>query len=219
MPGSNQSPPLVVEPSVTNSSRRLEWIVWGALIATVLAIAAAFIVKRVQQAAPPPLPIIGPVGEFTLTNQHGQTVTAADLRGQVWIANIVFTRCAGPCPVMTQAMADFQKSLPVRLVTLTTDPDNDTPEVLKRFGEKYGADFRRWSFLTGGKEQIARLAVQGLKLVALEKPEAERSSAADLFIHSTLFVVVDRQGNLRAAYELEDPHLKSKVTKAVRSLL
>src|SRR5688572_30586376 len=159
MPGSNQSPPLVVEPSVTNSSRRLEWIVWGALIATVLAIAAAFIVKRVQQAAPPLLPIIGPVGEFTLTNQHGQTVTAADLRGQVWIANIVFTRCAGPCPVMTRAMADFQKSLPVPLVTLTTDPDNDTPEVLKRFGEKYGADFRRWSFLTGSKEQIARLAV------------------------------------------------------------
>lgn len=221
MPGSSPSPPLVQEPSATNSFRRLEWIVWGALIATVVGIAAAFVVSRVQQETIPPLPIIGPVGDFVLTNQHGQVVSAADLRGNVWVGNIIFTRCAGPCPLMTQAMADFQNSLPssVRLVTLTTDPDYDTPEVLKRFGEKYNADFRRWTFLTGSKEQIARLAVNGLKLTALEKPEPERAAPADLFIHSTLFVIIDPQGNLRAAYELEDPELRSKVPQQVRALL
>jgi protein SCO1/2 len=210
----------VQEPSVTNSSRRLEFIVWGALILTVLAIAAAFIYKRVNP-EPVSLPVIGPVGDFTLTNQHGKAVSAADLRGNVWIANIIFTRCAGPCPLMTKAMKNLQDETDprIRLLTLTTDPDNDTPEVLKRHGEKYGADFTRWSFLTGSKDQIARLAVNGLKLVAQEKPSAERESAADLFIHSTLFVVVDQAGNLRAAYELDDPDLKSKVTQATRSLL
>lgn len=208
------------ELSVTNNSRRLEFIVWGALILTVLAIAGAFIYKRLQT-APVSLPIIGPVGEFALTNQHGKTVSAADLRGKVWIANIVFTRCAGPCPLMTKAMKEIQDSTDprVRLVTLTTDPDNDTPEVLKRYGEKFGVDFNRWSFLTGSKDQIARLAVNGLKLVAQEKPAAERESPADLFIHSTLFVIVDQAGNLRAAYELDDPNLKSKVLEATRSLL
>ena len=208
------------ELSVTNNSRRLEFIVWGALILTVLAIAGAFIYKRLQT-APVSLPIIGPVGEFALTNQHGKTVSAADLRGKVWIANIVFTHCAGPCPLMTKAMKEIQDSTDprVRLVTLTTDPDNDTPEVLKRYGEKFGADFNRWSFLTGSKDQIARLAVNGLKLVAQEKPAAERESPADLFIHSTLFVIVDQAGNLRAAYELDDPNLKSKVLEATRSLL
>ena len=208
------------ELSVTNNSRRLEFIVWGALILTVLAIAGAFIYKRLQT-APVSLPIIGPVGEFALTNQHGKTVSAADLRGKVWIANIVFTRCAGPCPLMTKAMKEIQDSTDprVRLVTLTTDPDNDTPEVLKRYGEKFGADFNRWSFLTGSKDQIARLAINGLKLVAQEKPAAERESPADLFIHSTLFVIVDQAGNLRAAYELDDPNLKSKVLEATRSLL
>jgi protein SCO1 len=107
----------------------------------------------------------------------------------------------------------------VRLITLTTDPDNDTPEVLRRYGEKYGADFNRWSFLTGSKQQIGRLAVDGLKLVAQEKPAAERENPADLFIHSTAFVLVDQTNNLRAAFQLDDPDLKSKVRQATRSLL
>jgi protein SCO1 len=210
----------VQEPSATNSSRRLEVIVWGALILTVVAIAGAFIYKRVRT-QPVSLPVISNVGNFTLTNQHGKAVSAADLRGHVWIANIIFTRCAGPCPVMTKTMKKLQDDTDprVRLVTLTTDPDNDTPEVLKRYGEKAGADFTRWTFLSGSKEQIARLAREGLKLTAQEKPAAERESTADLFIHSTLFVVIDGEGNLRAAFELDDPDLKSKAREATRALL
>ena len=156
-----------------------------------------------------------------LTNQQGRAVSAADLRGQVWLANIIFTRCAGPCPLMTKAMRQLQDSTDdrVRLVTLTTDPDNDTPEVLRHYGEKFGADFNRWSFLTGSKEQIGRLAVGGLKLAAQEKAAAERENPADLFIHSTAFVLVDQSGDLRGAFQLDDPELKSKVRRATRGLL
>jgi protein SCO1 len=210
----------VQELSVTNNSRRLEVVVWGALILTIVAIAGAFTYQRLRPAAPA-LPVISAVGEFGLTNQHRNTVTAADLRGHVWLANIIFTRCAGPCPRMTEAMKQLQDSTDsrVRLITLTTDPDNDTPEVLRRYGEKFGADFKRWSFLTGSKQQIGRLAVDGLKLVAQEKAAAERENPADLFIHSAAFVIVDQSGNLRAAFQLEDPDLASKVRRATQTLL
>lgn len=207
------------EPSATNSSRRLEFVVWGALILTIIAIAAAFIVQRLRP-EPFALPVISSTGDFVLTNQFGKPLTAADLRGHPWIGNIIFTRCAGPCPAMTKAMKQIQDGTDkrVRLVTLTTDPDNDTPEVLRRYGEKYGADFSRWSFLTGSKQQIGRLAVEGLKLTAQEKVTAERENPVDLFIHSAAFVLVDQSNNLRAAFQLEDPDLKSKVRRATRAL-
>ena len=79
--------------------------------------------------------------------------------------------------------------------------------------------FSRWMFLTGSKQQIARLARDGLKLVTEEKKPEERTAPEDLFIHSTLFVIVDKQGRLRASFENEDPHLKKKVIGAVRQLL
>jgi len=150
-------------------------------------------------------PVIGPVAEFALTDQHGAAVTLADLKGRPWVADIVFTRCAGPCPQMTRRMKELQDALPAgsptRLITLTTDADFDTPEVLARYAERYGADADRWSFLTGDKVAIANLAIDSLKLTALAKLPEERTDPNDLFVHSTLFVVVDAQGRLRGAFQ------------------
>ena len=77
------------------------------------------------------LPVLGHVADFTLTNQDGQVTTLADLTNHVWVADIIFTRCAGPCPIMTAQMKSLQDALPpasrAKLVTLTTDPDYDTP--------------------------------------------------------------------------------------------
>ncbi len=90
-----------------------------------------------------PLPVIGQIADFTLTNQNGQVTTLADLSNRVWVADIIFTRCAGPCPRMTAQMRSLQDLLPhdseAKLVTLTTDPENDTPSILK----KYARPFRR----------------------------------------------------------------------------
>src|SRR5580693_1573537 len=109
-----------------------------------------------QQSA---LPVYGQVPDFILTNQDSQVTALADLTNHVWVADIIFTRCAGPCPRMTAQMKTIQDSLSangnVRLVTLTTDPDYDSPKILKRYGEHFGADFSRWMFLTGTKTQIA----------------------------------------------------------------
>ena len=107
------------------------------------------------------LPVISQIADFTLTNQDGKITTLADLTNHVWVADIIFTRCAGPCPRMTGQMKSPQELLPTtgeaRLVTLTTDPDFDTPSIMKGYGERFNADFSRWTFLTGTKKEIAAL--------------------------------------------------------------
>jgi cytochrome oxidase Cu insertion factor (SCO1/SenC/PrrC family) len=151
------------------------------------------------------LPIIGPVADFTLTNQDGKVSTLADFTNHVWVADIVFTRCAGPCPRMTQQMKSVADLLSqdsnARLVTLTTDPEFDTPEQFKKFGGHYGADFSRWTFLTGDKLSIGRLAANSLKLAAQPVKLEDQKDAADLFIHTTIFTVVDKHARLRGSFE------------------
>ena len=160
----------------------------------IVILCVSFVLSQIQPRKPSvsKLPVLGPVADFTLTNQAGQPVTLADLRGKVWVADIIFTRCGGPCPRMTKQMQSLQDGLPktseAKLVTLTTDPDFDTPPVLKKYPERLGLQATdRWIFLTGTKKQIAGLAIDSLKLTAIEKQPAERTDAADLFIHSTLF--------------------------------
>jgi protein SCO1/2 len=134
-------------------------------------------------------------------------VSLAELHGHPWVADIIFTRCPGPCPRMTRQMRELQDALSptngVKLVTLTTDPDYDTPYELSRYGKKdwVRADTNRWMFLTGTKQDIAHLATGGLKLASVEKKPEERESAEDLWVHSTIFVVVDKRAQLRGIYE------------------
>lgn len=153
---------------------------------------------------PDELPVICQLDDFSMTNQSGQTVRRADLAGQVWVADVIFTRCPGPCAMMTTRMADLQASVPkdwpVRFISLTADPEYDTPEVLRTYADEYQADSQRWHFLHSTKAAIVDLAVNHLKLVVLDK-EQERESANDLFIHSTTLALVDKHGRLRGAFE------------------
>ena len=151
------------------------------------------------------LRVIGPVADFTLTNQDGQLMTLADFTNHVWVADIVFTRCAGPCPRMTGQMRSLQNLLPpdstAKLVTLTTDPEFDSPAVLKKYGQRFNADFSRWTFLTGTKGEIAALASGSLKLSAVPVKLEDQKDVADLFIHTTIFVIVDKHARLRGFFE------------------
>jgi protein SCO1/2 len=213
-------------------------MVWGGLVLTITAIMVAFILQTSREHHSGPHvkgsigytdfpgkapPVLFAVPDFTLTNQDGRAVTRSNLLGQVWLADIIFTRCAGPCPEMTRRMAELQSTVPpdfpVKFVTLTTDPDNDTPAVLKSYSRRFLAQPGRWHFLTGTKRQIADLAVSGLKLTALEKEPDKREKLDDLFIHSTLFVLIDQQGRARAVFESDDPAMKSKLLPAITKLL
>lgn len=174
------------------------------LLMGLLCIACLLALVELQRRQPP-MPFYGTVADFTLTNEDGAVTTLADLTNHVWVADIIFTRCAGPCPRMTAQMKTVQDRLPkntnVRLVTLTTDPDYDSPTILKRYGERFGADFSRWIFLTGTKAQIAGLAGNSLKLGSTPIAAAARKDPVDLFIHTTIMVLIDKHARMRGIYQ------------------
>ena len=207
--------------------RRIQWMIWLGLGITVLLLVMAFLLVGLQRnPAAGRLPVYGTVASFTLTNQFGKPSGLGDLKGNVWIADIIFTRCAGPCPIMTRNMKSLQDQLAgtdIKLVTLTTDPEFDTPEVLARYAERFKADPARWVFLTGSKRQIAALAVDSLKFTAIEKKAGERTAPEDLFIHSTIFILVDKQARIRGVFEttgdnVSTPDVMRKLLASARKL-
>jgi protein SCO1 len=192
---------------MTESPQQFPRTVWlGLALAFVLLglgyLASLTEMSRIRKNA---TPVLGQITDFTLTNQDGKITTLADLTNRVWVADIIFTRCAGPCPRMTAQMKSLQDLLPqssnAKLVTLTTDPDYDSPAVMKKYGQHYGADFSRWTFLTGTKTEIAALASGSLKLSAVPVKLDEQKNPVDLFIHTTIFVVVDKHAQLRGIFE------------------
>jgi cytochrome oxidase Cu insertion factor (SCO1/SenC/PrrC family) len=214
---------------MTETPLRPPRVIWVGYLLLSLTMAAAFLTWWLQAGrALQQLRIISPVADFTLTNQAGQVSTLADFTNRVWLADIIFTRCAGPCPRLTQQMRQVQDLLPkesgAKLVTLTTDPEFDTPAVLKKYGERFGADFNRWTFLTGTKREIAALAANSLKLSAQPVKPEEQKDAADLFIHTTIFVLVDKHAQLRGFFETGGDGVDwtnavlPKILKSVRQL-
>jgi len=185
-------------------------------------IAGVFIASRFIRPNPP-LPVYSIVPDFALTNQAGRVVSRDDLRGRVWVADIIYTRCLGPCANLTLKMSRLQAALPadapVKLISLTADPEFDTPEVLKRYGEKFGASGERWQFLTGKKPDLYRLATKGLLLVVEETKPELRESENDLFVHSTRFVVVDKQARIRASFDRAEPSSSQKILETIQVLL
>jgi protein SCO1/2 len=201
----------------------------AALLLLFLSIVLAILLAQYQFRANrhPPLLVLGQVKDFSLTNEQGRASFLGDLRGQVWVADIIFTRCPGPCIRMTRQMKELQDALPanarVKFVSLTTDPDYDTPPVLMAYAEKYGADTNRWMFLTGTKKQIADVAGGSLKFSAVENKAADRESTDGLYIHSTFFVIVDKRGQLRGVFEtggegVNWPKSKLQLLASVRAL-
>src|SRR5437773_1974582 len=201
-------------------TRSIEWIVWGGLILVMATIVAAFAVSKLGR---PPLPMYGSVPDFALTNQSGRVVSLSDLRRKVWVADIIFTRCAGPCAKMTREMSELQSAIQaneaVQFVSLTADPEFDSPDVLKRYGEQFGASPGRWHFLTGRKADLYRLATKGLMLALDEVRPEQRESDNDLFVHSTRFVVVDKQGRIRASFDGAEPSSRPRILETIRVLM
>jgi protein SCO1 len=202
-------------------SKGLQVTLWALLGAVLVLVAALFVTAGRNRSN---LPVYGEVRQFTLTNQAGEMVRLQDLKGKVWVADIIFTRCAGPCPKMTDEMrklqAAFDAKEPLRLVTLTTDPEHDTPTMMRKYSEKFSAEPNRWFFLSGPKPEIlANLAAGSLKMSAVEKEETQQENPNDLFIHTTMFVLVDKAGKIRGYYESLEPGFQSKIQADIKSLL
>ena len=203
-------------------TRSIEWMVWSGLALVIVAIFGAYVASKFGTNRRS-LPVLSKVPDFTLTNQFGRALGFTDLRGQIWVADIIFTRCLGPCAKMTQEMSQLQSRLPpnhaVKFLSLTADPEFDTPDVLRKYGEKFGAAPERWHFLTGRKLDLYRLATQGLLLAVDEVKADERTSPDDLFVHSTRFVVVDKLGRVRGTFDGTEPAACLKIVDAIQNLL
>lgn len=156
-------------------------------------------------AAPDSPETFGAVGEFSLTERSGRSVSDEDLTGEVWIVGFFFTRCAGPCPVLSTNMAGAQERLmesDVRLVSISVDPAFDRPEVLTDYAREYGAQEGRWWFLTGAEDVIYPLMRESFYLGVDSLPD-EDVVAGLRITHATKLVVVDREGKIRGYYDGE----------------
>ena len=145
-----------------------------------------------------PLPKIAPAPLFTLTSQDGAPISLADLRGKVVAVTFIFTLCTATCPVLTPMMSLVQDQLgpdfgsKVVFVSITIDPERDTPEMLKLYAQMYGADVPGWRFLTGPPSMIADLT---------RRYGVFSSKSADGDIeHSFLTSIIDQRGILRVQY-------------------
>lgn len=160
----------------------------------------------------PALAVLGQVPEFELTERNGRSFRLSDLRDRVWVADFIFTHCAGPCPLMSAAMSKLQHATAdessVHLVSFSVDPERDTPEVLREYADRYGADPARWHFLTGDRKTIEMLAVQGFKVGDVKDP----------IYHSTRFILVDGRGRIRGYYDSEETDILQRLAADIRAL-
>lgn len=161
-------------------------------------------------------PVLVELPAYTLTNEQSQSFGAMNLRGKTYIANFVFTSCPSVCPRLTKRMADVQERTKdlgdaLHLVTFTVDPETDTPEVLRGYAQKYGADSKRWVFLTGPLADIEPVVVKGFKMM-LDK----KATTPGMFeiVHGERFVLVDGKGFVRGFYEAKDEGIEAIIRDA-----
>ncbi|MCS7081687.1 MAG: SCO family protein [Bacteroidetes bacterium] len=199
---------------------RTLWIAGGLLAAAGLILYYA-IADRGRSTAE--LPVYGQVPDFRLINHDEQPISLADLKGRYWVAEFFFASCAGICLQMNQNMTLVQQAFRdqpdrVKIVSFTVDPERDTPEILKAYSRNWNARLEQWIFVTGPKPEIYRLARYGFRLAADEIPPQEEGGPYD-FIHSSKFVLVDPQGQIRGYYDGTDRKAVETLIRDLRSLL
>ncbi len=180
-----------------------------AAVGTILVLAGAVTALVGRSLGPghaPEPPRLGAVPAFRLLESSGRSLSLSDLGGRPWVADFIFTQCAGACPAMTARMSRLQRELPpdVALVSFTVDPAHDSPEVLARYAVSFHAG-PGWRFVTGPQKELYDLSVGGFKLAAMEVPPGEQASGGDgPFLHSSRFVLVDGTGVIRGYYDSTD---------------
>jgi protein SCO1/2 len=195
-------------------------------IVLIAACAAVFIRLRLTpRPRPRSLPDLGPAPAFRLTERSGQPFASTQLAGKYWVADFIFTSCAGSCPAMSTQMRDLQQSFTksgqVLLVSFSVDPAHDTPAKLRDYADGYMAQPGRWFFLTGSEGEVAALARDGFKLasgVANDASDPSVIASAPAIVHSQRFVLVDPAGRIRGYYDGAGSDAVQNVIADVRAL-
>jgi protein SCO1/2 len=191
---------------------------WLLCAALALAIPILLVLRRRHDVRQPPR--LGQVAPFSLTRESGTAFTLADLAGKVWVADFVFLSCSDSCPMLSTRMSHLQRVLteeehaegellPVRLVSFTVDPTNDTPARLSEYGARWNADPRLWVFATGSTTEIQHVVADGFK-VAYGK--VDDGAGAFEIMHGNWFVLVDTKGAIRGYYSSDRPEEMTALT-------
>jgi protein SCO1/2 len=201
--------------------RKHIWLIGIVFFLTMITVIRPFLVRR-----PPPPEVIGELPAFSLVDQRGDSFTREDLLAadKTWVVGFVFTSCPSTCPAVSRAMVSFQEQITrsrledrVELLTVTVDPVTDTPEVLAGYADKLGADLDNWRFLTGSPDAIEGFVVDGFKLAVGERELVEGSDPGVYDIaHSTKLALVDRFGQIRGYYSIDNDGLAELYHRTVR---
>lgn len=166
------------------------------------------------------------ISDFNFAERSGKTVTKADLAGHPWVVSFIFTNCAGPCFKVTSAMRrlqdEFLKDTDLRLVTITVDPERDTPATLTKYANGFQADQERWLFLTdssGSKDKIYPL-IWGSFLMPVQEAKGEMREPGYEFIHTNNILLVDDRGVVQGKWlstdEAEFDQLRRELKKRLK---
>jgi protein SCO1/2 len=198
--------------------RKHIWLIGIVFFLTMITVMRPLMVRR-----PPPPEIVGELPAFSLLDQRGESFTREDLLAadKTWVVGFVFTSCQTTCPAVSRAMLSFQEQITrsrlddrVELLTVTVDPITDTPEVLSGYADSLGADLDNWRFLTGSPSSIESFVVDGFMLAVGER-EVVEPGVYDI-AHSTKLALVDRFGQIRGYYSIDNDGLAELYHRTVR---
>ncbi|GAC1603904.1 MAG: hypothetical protein NVS4B10_16640 [Myxococcales bacterium] len=210
----------------------------GWLLFAALALAVPVGALLASRATQPRLPELAVLPDFSLIDQAGNAFGRKELLGRVWIADFVFTSCADACPRLTQKLRSVQDQLTpqeqargIGLLSLSVDPERDTPEKLAGYARSFGARDSVWHFLTGPQAEVERTVVQGFRMAMAKMPldprllspsgvqatpppphpsetaEEPHAQAFDI-LHGEKMVLVDGRGHIRGYYDADEPGLR-----------
>ena len=185
---------------------RLSWLVLGLALTlpTVLVIRdmARRMANRGVPSAGEALAEYGVVPDFSLVERSGGPLRRADLAGTPWLADFVYTNCAGSCPLLSAKMARLHRRIGdrARLVSFSVDPARDTPRALSAYADRFGASPAGWLFVTGNVAELRSLISRGFHLAVVDPP-ADQGELAGTITHSEKIVLVDRDLHIRRYYD------------------
>ena len=158
------------------------------------------------------------IPDFMLINQNGETISQENFEGKIYVANFFFASCPGVCPKMTDEVKrvqdEFKTNDDVLFISHTVDPEHDSLPALKAFAEKHGADLSKWFFVTGNRDSIYALAINGYLVPAAEDARAEGG-----FLHSQDLLLVDKEKRIRGIYDSLEPTEIKRLTDEIKVLL
>lgn len=158
--------------------------------------------------------------DFAFKDQAGKMFSSSELKGKVWVADFIFTRCAGQCPMLEQWLrvlqSDWKGNGDFKLLSFSVDPDYDTVPVLREYAKDLDADDNQWHFLTGPKDKVYSVIQKGFHLAAGKDPQ---NIPGFQFIHTTRLILVDGNGMIRGMYDGQEATEVEKLKKDIKHLM